>query len=452
MTNLVDSVVSGQMLAGDGSLARASLAAKDGRVVAIGDRASLPSAEQEFDFGDLLVLPGVVDTHFHSLGDSNEGFYNATRAAAAGGITTVNDHPLDLGGAPTSSEDITNKIERIKNEGFIDFSLFAGVVEGRLEDIIESSGCGITGYKMLMHSTADPSMYGMGALDDAQVWEALQLIAETNLPVAAHAESEVIIAAATARYREQKKNYPAAHHETRPPVTETMSAASLLEMALASGARVHIAHTSLPRTFDLITRWRQDGAKVTGETCVHYLTLTEERWREVGLDFKINPPLRSAEDRAGLWRKIQQGEVLLVGSDHAPRNQVGFPVIFDNPSGSPAIETMLPLLYSEGVAKGRIEISDVVRLLCLNPARFLGLYPRKGTLQIGSDADIVVFDPKDTWTVEGSKLHMQSGWSVFEGIEVTGRPVATFVRGTQVFRDGEVIGQPGYGEFVRRTS
>jgi dihydroorotase-like cyclic amidohydrolase len=127
-------------------------------------------------------------------------------------------------------------------------------------------------------------------------------------------------------------------------------------------------------------------------------------------------------------------------------------VIFDNPSGSPQVETMLPVLYSEGVAKGRIGVHDLVRLLSLNPAKLLGLYPRKGVLQVGSDADFVIFDPDERWTIEGSKLFSQSGWTVFEGFQLQGRPVATFVRGQAIYRDGDIVGTPGYGTFIPRLA
>jgi allantoinase len=448
-----DCVISGQLVLEDGLIGKGSLAVKDGRVIAIGETGALPASEQHFDFGDLLVMPGVVDVHFHALGDEKEGFSNATRSAAAGGVTTVNDLGWDLGGGPTNRAGIAKKIARTEKEVFIDFSLSVCLVPEHFADIAEAASSGITGYKLLMASMHDPSVWGgFRAVNDAELLDAFQRIAKTNLPALVHAENNDMIHANIRRLIDEGRWDPAAHGEARPPITETEAVNRAIEIARAAGTRLHLVHMSVPRSIDLISRARAEGTKVTGETTAHYLTLTEERWKDVGELFKIDPPLRSAECRDGLWDKLRSGGIALVASDHAPHPRVGAERIFDNPSGSPGIETMLPILYSEGVAKGRIGIRDLVRLLSLNPSMLLGIYPTKGTLRIGSDADMVVFDPEERWTIHGSELHAQSGWTVFEGLEVVGRPVATFVRGILVFRDGEIVGKPGTGKFVKRSA
>lgn len=451
--NEVDCVISGQLVLGDRTYTGASLAAKDGKIVAIGDRRSLPPAHTEFDFQELLVMPGAVDVHFHALGDEKEGFSNATRSAAAGGVTTVNDLSWDLGGGPTNSTEIAQKIAQTENEVFIDFSLSVTLVPEHFQNVAEMAGSGITGYKVLMHSRHDPSVWGgFRALDDAELLDAFQHIAKTNLPVLVHAENDQMIHTNIRRLIEEGRWDPTAHGEARPPISETEAVNRAIEIARAAGTQLHLVHMSVPRSFDLISRARAEGMKVTGETCVHYLTLTEDRWKDVGELFKINPPLRPADCRDGLWDKLRSGEIALVASDHAPHQRVGAERIFDNPSGSPGIETMLPILHSEGVAKGRIGICDLVRLLSRNPSLLLGIYPIKGTMQIGSDADFVVLDPEHRWTITGSELHAQSGWTVFEGLEVMGRVVATFVRGMPVYRDGEIAGKPGVGSFVPHSA
>lgn len=450
---MFDTIITGNVVLPGQEPAEASVGIANGKVAAIGARGALAGAAQEHDFGDLLVMPGGVDVHFHSLGHAGEGFVRSTRGAACGGITTVNDHPLDLGGAPTTAEQICAKAERMGRQAVVDFTLSAGVVSGKLDDIEgAAAGAGIAAYKALMHCTAPRDWYGIWALEDWELLEGFQHVAKTGLPVLVHAENENMLVHLEKLFRAAGRTSAASHSESRPKITEIEAVTRALCLAKEAGVHLHVVHVSLPESFDLINEARAKGTCVTGETCPHFLILNDERWREVGMLYKINPPLRSEKSREGLWAALQAGQIDLISSDHSPRDAVTSDIVFENPSGTPGVETMFPLMFSEGVVPGRLSLQRLIDLTVTQPARLLGIYPRKGSLQVGSDADLMVFDPKQEWVVEGSKLQTGCKLSAFEGIKVTGRCVATFGRGEQVHRDGEVIASEGYGNFVPRLS
>ena len=446
-----DLIITGNIATHFGAFKGVSIAVKDGKIIGMGRKDALPPGKEELDYGELLILPGVVDPHVHSLGDAHEGFFNASYAAAAGGTTTINDHPLDIGGAPTSKMDIERKAAAASQEMVVDFSFFAAAVPEKLEDIADVADSGITGYKTLMHATSGASTYGLRAVTDAELYQIFEEIAKVDQRVMIHAENDPIQQFLEARLIREGKVYLAAHNESRPEMIELAAAFTAIELARLLGTRLHIVHTTLPQIFELVVKAREEGVKVTAETCPHYLVFNEDLWQQIGAQFKINPPLRPEATREQLWKTLQQGKIDLIATDHAPHPENHYPNVFDNFSGSPAVETNLTVMYSEGVAKGRIGLEDLVRLLSFNPARLLGVYPQKGALTPGADADFVVFDPQKQWTITADKLHMQPGWTMYEGMDVTGRVLATFVRGQKVYEDGEVIGEKGYGQWVKKV-
>jgi allantoinase len=206
------------------------------------------------------------------------------------------------------------------------------------------------------------------------------------------------------------------------------------------------------RSFDLVDRYRADGLHATAETCIQYLVLDDQAVERLGPLAKINPPLRSRNDVQGLWAYLAAGRIDQVTSDHAPwalAQKSSRADIFANASGAPGVETLLPLLHHAGVAAGRVSILDLARLLAERPARNFGLFPRKGILAPGSDADITVLDPDRAWTVRGAELHSGVGWTPYEGMEIRGRVTHTFLRGRAAYEDARVTGRPGDGRFVR---
>ena len=447
-----DMIITGNMTTHYSVFNGLSLAIKDGKIISVGAKESMPEATEDLDYTKFLILPGVVDPHVHCLGDKFEGVYNATYAAAAGGTTTINDHPLDIGGAPTSADDIVKKAEKSSKEAVVDFSLFASAVPDKPDDITDAADSGITGFKVLMHATSGASTYGLGAVNDGEFYAILEEISKVDQTVFVHTENDWIVNLLEDRYQKEKKIHLAAHTEVRPEVEELIAGYTAIELSRFLDCRLHIVHCSVPGIVDLVYNARNEGAKVSVETCPHYLTFTEEKWRDIGAQFKINPPLRSEQSRLQLWEQVAAGKIDLIATDHAPHPENHYPNVFDNFSGSPGVETNLQVMYSEGVAGGRISIQDLVRLLSYNPAKLLGLYPQKGSLDVGSDADFVVFDPDKEWTIKADKLHMQAGWTMYEDMDMKGQVFATFVRGKKVYQEGQVVGEKGYGKWVKKIS
>jgi allantoinase len=233
-------------------------------------------------------------------------------------------------------------------------------------------------------------------------------------------------------------------------VSETEATLRALELAHWTGVRLHIYHVSLPRCIELAAWFRNQGLNVTTETCPHYLLLNEKDMERLGAKVKINPPLRRKEDSEGLWKLLKEGAIDFVTSDHAPwqLERKNRPDIFDNASGTPGVQTLLPILFSEGVAKKRLSSQQLVRLLCEAPADRFGLSPRKGRLADGADADIVVLDPSGRGTVDVNKLLSSAGWSPYHGMVLQGQITHVFLRGRLIVDNGILVERPADGRFV----
>ncbi len=443
--------VVGDIVTPGGVMIGGQIGVRDGRVDFVGPRSpSEPMrARQTLDKTGCWVLPGAVDAHVHSFSEPAEGFTSATRAAAAGGVTTIIDMPYDAGAPITSRERLDRKIERLRREAVVDSALLGTISKhGGLGEIARLADGGVAGFKLSLFET-DPERFPR--IDDGELLEAFRLIRDVDRTVGVHAENSEIINRRIAKYREAGLTYPKAHCETRPPISETAAVALALELAAESGVRLHIYHASLPRTFELISAHRGRGGAVTAETCPHYLLLQESDMDKLGGFGKINPPLRSSEAVTGLWDLLATDCIDIVASDHSPwpTTRKRHPDIFSNSSGVPGVETLVPLIYSHGVAAGRISIEQCAKVLAQGPAQAFGLWPRKGQIAAGADADLAIIDPRITWTVDSGTMQSSAGWSPYDGTLVHGRVVTTLVRGRVVYNGTEVIAAPGAGEFVR---
>jgi allantoinase len=224
----------------------------------------------------------------------------------------------------------------------------------------------------------------------------------------------------------------------------------LCELAYWTGVKLHLYHISVPRSISLIELYRDMGVDVTVETCPHYLVLNEEDMDRLKAYAKINPPIRSKEDQEGLWELIDCGLIDMVTSDHAPwaKSKKQAPDIFDNPSGAPGVETLVPLLYSEGVVKRNLTPFMLANLLSEAPAKRFMLYPKKGHIALGADGDFTIIDPSITWTLRAEDMHSSAGWTPFDGMEVEGKVTRTILRGKSIYDGEKVTAEPGYGQFV----
>jgi len=407
------------------------------------------SGSDTLDAPGRLVLPGFVDAHVHTRSYVDEGITAATRAAAAGGTTTIIDMPFDKPARPVNSrERFVAKVSDVNDEAVVDVALYATFPpEGDLGVLDEMADAGAAGFKV---STIEVDPVRFPRIPDGRLYEAFQEIARTGRPVAAHQENQEIVFSQVDAFRARGATASIDHALSRPPVAEAEAAGRLLELAYWTGAHLHMVHGTLPRTFDLITWNRSQGVSATGETCLQYLLLTMDALRKLGGRAKCNPPLRSEEAMEGLWAQLADGSIDIVTSDHSPyplhRKETAD--IFDAFAGMPGVETLGPLLYSAGVATGRIDLARFLELVASGPADIFGL-SQKGRLESGADADFVVLDPDAEWTVDDGAMHYAVGWSPYHGRQVRGRVVSTWLAGRCIYSDGEVTAQPGTGRFVR---
>jgi allantoinase len=418
----------------------------DGRVTSVS--AAPLEGPITVDASGLLVLPGFVDAHVHARSSLDEGLTATTRAAAAGGTTTVIDMPFDRPDRPVNGRDpFLTKVADVNTEAVVDVGLYATFPpSGPLDMIAELADAGAAGFKV---STIEVDPVRFPRIPDGRLYEAFQEVSRTGRPIAAHQENQEIVFAQADAFRARGAVRPLDHALSRPPVAEAEAAGRLLELAYWTGAHLHMVHGTIPRTFDLIEWNRSRGVTATGETCLQYLILTMEELTRQGGRAKCNPPLRTREDADGLWERIGDGRIDIVTSDHSPYplHRKDTPDIFDAFAGLPGAETLGPLLYSEGVAAGRIDLGRFLHLVAEGPADVFGLRT-KGRLAAGTDADFVVFDPDASWTVDEARMHTAVGWSPYHGREARGRVVSTWVRGRCVFANDVVTGEPGAGRFV----
>jgi allantoinase len=451
-TQALDLAIKGEIVLPGSVLHDGVLGIRGEHIAGIYQHDAIPPHRQYLDVGCQYVLPGAIDAHVHCFSAPQEGFTHATRSAAAGGVTTIIEMPYDAGAPVITAERLRTKQDRLEEEAVVDVALLATIKKvGGLDEIPRIAEAGVCGFKMSLYET-DPDRFPR--IPDDELLEAFTLIKETGLPVGLHAENDEVVKRATARQRKAAKPEPTAHSASRPRVAESEAVLRALEFAHWTGVQLHIYHATFPRVFELVDWFRGQGVRVTAETCVHYLVMTEDDLTHLEGRAKVNPPLRSTDEQGGLWTLCAGDKVAMVTSDHAPwtLDRKAHTNIFDNASGMPGVKTLLPLLFSEGVAKGRLSIHDLVRLLAENPARVFGLSPRKGQIQVGADADLVILDPDIEWVFDEQTQHSTAGWSPYHGRPMMGRVTRTIVRGETVYEDEMILAQPGFGQFVPPTT
>ena len=443
-----DLVVAGILALPGDRLVQGEIGVRAGRIAAIADPGSLTGSER-LDAGRFLVLPGVVDAHVHTRSEPAEGITRATTAAAAGGVTTLVDMPYDDPTPITNVAAFLAKTADVNREAITDVALWATIAKtGGLDEIEELVSAGAVGFKV---STFETHPVRFPRIPDGEMYLAMQRIQAAGSLISFHAENDDIVRRLSERLESEGRSEPSAHAAARPPVAETEAVGRALELGLATGARVHIVHATVERAFTLVRRAQCDGVDATAETCLHYLLMDEAELDRQGARAKINPPLRSRVEVERLWQLLDAGRVSYVTTDHVgwTRQRKETPSIFEAKSGVPAMELFLPLFFNEAVVRRKLSTGRVTELLSENPARRLGLWPQKGSLSVGADADMVIFDPDRHWQVDEARLLTPAGWSPYHGRDVVGAIQRVLVRGREVFARGEVVGAPGQGRWVR---
>ncbi len=446
MTVPYDLLVCGDVVLPDAILASGFVAVRGGAVAAIG-AGPLPEAKAVETYADSLLFPGLIDAQTHAGSfDGLAGLEDATRAAAAGGVTTIVDMPFDEPSPVDTVEALNRKIEAVGKLAAVDVALYATAPKTGARSIRDLVQAGAAGIKL---STYEYHPVRFPRFNTGEMYDIFCEAAGLGAPVAFHNEDQSLVEHFVAQSLAANDRSPAAHGRTRPPLAEVVANAQILELALHTGVRCHIVHSSVAAGNRQARHYRSRGAKVTVETCVHYLVFNEEDMARQGAFLKINPPIRSETERLALWDSLIAGEVDLVSTDHVawPESRKSDPDIFKNGSGVPGLETWLPAFYTGAVAERGLSPILVARLCADNPARHFGL-SRKGRIAVGFDADIAVLR-RGSAPFEARTMTSKIKWSPFAGRTMAGRVAATFVRGRKVFEEGRVLAAPGYGAFVR---
>jgi dihydroorotase len=443
-----DLVIDGGTMVSPDSAFSASVAIKDGIIVAVGDRSAMPPARETLDATGLHVLPGAIDVHVHFRDPGyrhKEDWESGTAAAAFGGVTTVFDMPNTL--PPTGTAAALADKHRIAGaKAHVDFGLYGLLGEDTIANVPALVEGGIIGFKLYMGNTFG----NIPSPSTGAMLEAFEVVAHTGKRVSLHAETASIMARREQRMRAADRFDPLAHLASRPAVVaiEAVSRAAIL--AEWTGARIHILHISSADELRPLREAKARGVDITGETGPHYLLLSSDDYARLGGIIRVNPPVREAHHQGALWQALADGTIDMIATDHAPhspeektRND-----IWTVDCGFPGVETQMPLMLTE-IHHGRFSICDYVRWSAANPAKVWGLYPRKGVIQPGADADLAIVDLVRAGVVDDAKLQSRSKITPWNGRPLKGLPIHTLVRGRFVMRDRSLMSDTrGFGRSV----
>jgi len=447
MTN-ADLVIRNGTVVTDSGAFPASVAIKDGAILAIGADEAMPPARETLDATGLHVLPGAIDVHVHFREPGythKEDWETGTAAAACGGVTTVFEMPNVI--PPTATpEALQQKLALATEKAHVDFGLYGLLAEDNLDQVEALVAGGVIGFKCYMGNTFG----NLPSPSTGAMLEGFEIVARTGKRISLHAETASIMARRELAMRAAGRVDPLAHLASRPAVVaiEAVSRAAIL--AEWTGARIHILHISSADELRPLREAKARGVDITGETCPQYLLLDTDDYARVGSIVRVNPPVREKRNQEPLWQALADGTVDMVATDHAPHapEEKSKNDIWTADCGFPGVETQMPLMLTE-VNAGRMGISDYVRWSATNPAKAWGLYPRKGTLQPGADADIAIVDLARKAAVDDTKLHSRSKITPWNGRALHGLPIHTLVRGRFVMRDGALCADArGWGRSV----
>lgn len=436
-----------------------SIGIRDGKIVALVTDPNNLTADHIIDARDQLVLPGAIDIHFHCRAPAypdRGDFATETRAAAAGGVTTVFEMPISKPCCATGDVFRMRK-QLAEQDCYVNFGLYAAPGLLDRDEITDMVNEGAIGFKIFMTDAPagrDDEFEGLCLPDVPELYQAMKLVAETGLVCAVHAENNPLIKWHTAQLQQAGRNDVPAHGESRPPHVEAVAIATLLTLNESIGMNLHIAHLSAEEPLNVLRRFKATGSTATAETCPQYLLFTEDDLERVGPYAKINPPLRKQSDQAALWQGIADGSIMAVTTDHSPftleEKERARTDIWKTPPGAPGVEELV-LGMMDAALNGKITINEAINLISTNGAKRFGVYPNKGCIAVNADADIVIYDPKEKTTIRTEDLFSKARDcdKLYEGMTFQGKVLQTIVNGKTIFKDGEIVGHAGDGKFVR---
>lgn len=426
------------------------------KIAAVGDL-SIQEADETIDATGLLVLPGAVDTHVHFNDEfmntvSVHDYSTGTLAAAYGGVTSVVDFSNQIPGKPLLKA-LEVKREEAKGKAMVDWGVhpvITNLTSQTLKDIPVLVKEGAPTIKCYMTYRSEGLM-----VEENDMWQILESLGKAGGMLMVHAEDNDIVEENVRRMISEGLTKPIYHARSKPPAAEIRAIQSCIKLARETMARIFIVHMATAGGVELVGEARGEGLDVLAETCTHYLVFTENMLeREDGIKWICSPPLRNKRIQQRLWKGLQDGRISMVSSDDAAYSWeaklMGMDRFDKCPNGIPGVEVRMPLLYSEGVAKGRLSLPRFVELVSTHPAILFGLYPQKGALFPGADADIVLLDPRAKWIMSQKTLHMAADWSAYEDIPITGKIVNVFSRGELIVDEEKCQAEKGRGRYLHR--
>jgi allantoinase len=447
-----DRVFLGDVVTASEIIADGYVAVRGETIAAIGQGAAPPAVET-IDHRGRLIFPGLVDGHMHTSSAIGwAGIEGATRSAAAGGVTTCVDMPYDVPQAVTSAAVLQDKIGWVERLAHVDMALYGTIKKtGGVDAIADLAAAGISAFKL---STYEYDAVRFPRIDHPTMVAAFREIAKTGLPVAVHNEDQELVERLTAEAKAAGNTSAIWHCRTRPPLAETMADLEIFEIGLETGAHVHIAHSSLARGFDIAENFRAIGGQATGEACIQYLCMTEDDIVRLGGRGKCNPPFRTADEVERMWQRLGAGKVAYVSTDHAPwpLERKGSPDIFANGAGLTGLQSYAPLMFTLLEERG-LPLTLMATYCAERSAKLHGLYPKKGAIRLGADADLLVMERAD-YAFDEALIQDRPDlrWSPYHGRRMRGRVAATVLRGRTIWDGGRVLATPGSGRFVRRQT
>ena len=444
---MVDQVFRGTVVLPDKVIEDGYVLAGDGVVRHVG-QGPAPAGEAHGGPG-MLVLPGAIDSQVHSRSQADqEDFVWSTKSAAAGGVTTIVDMPYDDGMLISTAVHFAQKRREAEAQSRVDFALYATIAPDdgtmHIDALVEA---GAAAFKFSTFGT-HPKRFPR--IPPQLMHACFAAVGRHGLMCGVHNEDDEVIRATMAAVRASGDTSYAAHGRSRPPYSEALATAQVYEIGASTGCAAHIVHCSQARGYELAAGYRAQGHEATIEACLHYLVLDEENdVRRLGGRAKVNPPIRSQAEREALWRHLAVGNVTVVSTDHVSwsLDRKDSPDIFENASGVPGLEVLLPLLL-KGLEERGLSLTHAARVLAHNPANLFRLSAAKGALAVGRDADVVLLR-RDPYAYDGAASGANVvGWSPYEGLTIPYRVAATYLRGQPVAAEGQVLAEPGTGRFV----
>ena len=443
-------VICGGMVASEYGTFRADIVVRDGRIAGLVDCADDVIGER-IDATSMVIFPGGIDMHTHLREPSRierEGFAYGTAAAAAGGITTVIEMPQ---ADPIVSDVASLRYKReLASRGAItDFGLYAAAIGQPPADLAALRDEGALAFKAFLCASSP----GYPRLDDAGLLDCLHALRALNALLIVHAENNDLLQAGLARMAAEGRTDPLAHAESRPPIVETEAVARAIHLAVQSGARLHVAHVSTAGAARAVGAARAAGASITCETCPQYLLLDLSDLERLGPFARCAPALRERAEVEALWSLVADGTVSAICSDHSPytvaEKEEGYADIFRAPLGLNVIQVMLPGIVDDGIHRRGLSWTRFASLSAAGPARILDLYPTTGSIRVGADADLAIWDLNQEWEVRREDLLSRHPWTPLEGRRLRGRVIRTIRRGQTIYADGAICAPPGSGHFLR---